>query len=1082
MLFALLIKAQKNLNVSVNKSNNTITISNGLLSIVIPSESAYAKGKPCPAPIQSFIYADGSFSDNTFNELTAGGKLTGMKVKIVNNSNTQVTAKIEYSFIKSEFKYSDQVFTGAQAGAGFYNCSITVKKGEKSILIEEDSNNDIEYQVKISGGLLPDKARYRGWSSSDTIYGYEAPGKVYRSEIDRGYPMDATIDLAYTRLTNYPQLVLWEPAGGEQNSGRYWQVFNSTAGSNSNIFGFFQGRPSRLIGGRSVGVNLQTSPKSDNGNEQKTTSIVVNLTRRGPDNVWYPRKRFQWAAFISSKADIMLPEKQQPIANELNRISGLGSVVLDYFNKPVKLIPAFYKGSVYLPSSSIQAIYKRVKVDENFYKNLLQIDHVYKDIWQAWRFRDSAISIKKMLLKYTDDLVVEYQKGEGTYLQTNRYWKGSNSFKYYAILISALFADSELDISDAEKTKLEHLVALMARIMWDNNNVPMFDSAGVNFGPENMTHMYNNSGRIFFALLLANDPEFKNRARDAVASINNEIEKAIYANGSSTATPHYIQPTIEPILFSMLQLKQAAVVNLFKVNKKIELFATFYSQLLTPPSVRFSQNRKLISFGDGSEESAATFALLGTGLSDINPSLSKELFSFFWHGPMRGSLFGSLGLAVNLVQNPVDKFTVSSSNYVGYDSHFRAGLNTKNETALWVLNGDALSDHRNDDAGEMAIYALGAPLSLSRSSFYYPSATDARIRSVVIPEVLFPEWNKTSQPIAERSLTNRTWPKSESLAFVNLGYSTSTSVKMSNKEGKTWFRKINMLSIFNDNPIFTFYDSVSENESSIWSMPMMSNGIVHSSTGNIVPQQKVYNNSTLKNLPAATPVKQMQPGLNQFTFIGQDWPIHYSKGINWQLYSLSDKTMDFTASDWTTTWQNTIEVNEFLATNGTPYFEREQIIRLRSTKPFFLLLLPYAKGSEDPYTNHVISKGNHIFSINYKGNTILADPESYIVKSPQRFYAALLSEKGQLEDSEISIKGGSTELLWEEKKVIIKVHGNSGKRIINLPFLLKAEQQKEVSFKYVDGRTNIIIDYNDAAGLNLASGDKGYKEYNFKVQ
>lgn len=1082
LLSASFAQAQLSANVLISRSDSTIIIRNGLLGIVIPSETAYKKGQPLPAPIQSFIYTDGSSSNDSFNKLTAAGKLIAMKVKILNNTSQQATARVEYTFSKDAFIYYNQTFPGGEAGIGFYNCTITVKKGEKSILVEENSNTDIEYSVKISGGLIPDKARYRGWSSADIVYGYETPGKIYRSEIDRGYPMDATVDLDYSRTTNYPDLVLWEPAGGEQNSGRYWQVFNSGADNNSNIFGFFQGKPAKLIGGRSIGVHLQTSSKSD-GNAQQpkpVASITINITRRGPDNSWFPHKRFEWAAFISTKLDIPSPEQQQPIANELNRISGLGSVVLDYFNKPVKIVPAFYESAIYLPTSNIQAIYQKVKSDEKFYKNLLQADYGYKEIWQAWRFPDSALSMKKLLLKYVDDLMNEYQNGEGTYLQKNRYWKGSNLFKYYALLTSALFADKELKITDVEKKKLEQLIALMARIVWDNNNVPMFDSAGVNFGPENMTHMYNNSGRTFFALLLANDPEFKTRAHNAMEAINREIEKVIYVNGASIGTPHYIQPTIDPILFSMLQLKQAGIADLFKTNKKIESFSKFYSQLLTPPSVRFSQNRKLISFGDGSEESAATFALLGTGLKNINPTLSNELFSSFWRGPVRGSPFGSLGLSVDLVQTPSAEFRATTSNYVGYNSHFRAALNTKNETALWVLNGDGFYDHRNDDAGETALYALDAPLSLSRSSFYYPSATDARIRSVVIPESLFPEWNKGTQPIAERSLTNRTWPLSENIAFAHLGNSSSTSIKMTGKDGKTWIRKINMLSLFDENPIFTFYDSVSGNQANIWSMPMMSNGIVHSYSGSVKPEQKVYNNSTRKELPAATLMKQIKPGLNKFTFNGQDWPIHHSRGIDWQLYSLSAKEMYFTASDWTTTWQNTIEVNEFLTTNKIPYFERQQIIRLRSENPFFLLLLPYSKGA-DPYTGNVISKGSNFFSVNYNGNTIIASPEIYIVKSPQRFYGALLSPSGLLQEAGISIRGGYTEVVQEGKQIIVRIHGNSGKRIIDVPFLLERDQQNHVSFKYGENTTKITIDYN-SAGLNLANEDKGYSEYYFRIQ
>ena len=139
-------------------------------------------------------------------------------------------------------------------------------------------------------------------------------------------------------------------------------------------------------------------------------------------------------------------------------------------------------------------------------------------------------------------------------------------------------------------------------------------------------------------MLLAQDPEFSERARQAAVKVNEDINISVYANGASFGSPHYTQATLDPILFSMLQLKQAGVADLFRTNPKIKKFAEFYSTLITPPSVRFGLNRKLISFGDGSEESAATFALLAEGLKEVDPSLSARLFHIFNNGPQRFTL------------------------------------------------------------------------------------------------------------------------------------------------------------------------------------------------------------------------------------------------------------------------------------------------------------------------------------------------------------------------------------------------------------------------------------------------------------
>ena len=42
------------------------------------------------------------------------------------------------------------------------------------------------------------------------------------------------------------------------------------------------------------------------------------------------------------------------------------------------------------------------------------------------------------------------------------------------------------------------------------------------------------------------------------------------------------------------------------------------------------------------------------------------------------------------------------------------------ETAVYFVNGETLSDHRHNDNGEVVIYALGAPLSVDWGPIYYP--------------------------------------------------------------------------------------------------------------------------------------------------------------------------------------------------------------------------------------------------------------------------------------------------------------------------------------------------------------------------
>ncbi|MBX2924890.1 MAG: hypothetical protein KF746_22005 [Chitinophagaceae bacterium] len=1052
-------------SVLVVKRAGVYEITNGLVGICIPNERADLS-KP-PAPIQSLIYLDGSKSDTALNILQSAVKPINFGIKFLQKTKSKVVVEIRYEFNKPEFGHYEQRYPGGEAGKGYYSCTVTLEKDKKDVIIEEDSDYDVSYSFSIFNGLKPDQARYRGWLSTSTEYGYETPGKVYRPENERGYPMDATLNLKYSVPTQYPYLTLWEPAGGERNTGRYWQVYNSKAASASNLLAIFQGRPSRLIGAKGIGVRLETVKNGD-------ARIKMTIQRRGADNSWFSHKRFEWGIFISNKADLLEPQKIQPVAKAMNRLSGIPQKVSSPNYKP-HIIPAFYNASIYLPSKEINEIIQKIKKEEQVYKQLCSVDPTYKIVWDAWRFKDSAISKKRMVLEFSHSLKESYINGEGAYEAQFRYWAGSNRFKTYAILISALFADPDISFTKTEKSDLEDLIGLMADLVWDENNVPMFDSSGVNMGPANMPVMYNNNGRLFFALLLSEDPKYKKRVQQIKQSVNNEVNNVIYENGSSFGTPHYIQPALEPVLYSVIQLKQATGYNIFKENDRLKKFANFYKALLTPPSVRFENNRKLISFGDGSEESSSLFALLATGLKGIDDTLSSELMNAYFNGPAMSSAFGPIGLTAKLFDKPEIPLNITSANYSGYLSHFRYGLNTEKETALWLLNGEKLYDHRNDDAGEFAFYALKAPLSVSSSSFYNPEATDSKIRTVVIPEQQFPEWDKKDQPIAVRSLTNRTWAKSQLISFANLRYSNSATVRMQNADSISWFRKINLIHVLEESPILVIYDSVTNNKSNIWSMMMMSDGAISTPLGNIVPIRKIYDYVSLKKeLPEGIPFQKLSSGLNKFSFTGQLWSLHPSGGINWDMYLLNQGKSNFSLAQWGTTWQRSIEQNEFRISNGQRYVEEQQIIRVESNYPFLTFVLPYKKGGKKSAVEQIDDSS---IAINYEDSKTIVSKDFFISKKHNTLIATLLSDKS-IEFEGFSLDGGYTELEYTGDRIKIQIQGAPGTRKIRVPFELDIHDTT-IKFELQFGTTVVYLPYTNS-DIDLLNGEKGYIEFTFR--
>lgn len=1037
------------------RADGNLLIRNGLTGIVIPSEKNIRQKGGVMAPIQSFILADGRLTDSSSNLLTSRVPVTHATLEQTRNAE-QITCLFRYQF----------------SDTGFYTCRITLMKNSRSIRIEEDSNDDLGYTVQVGKSREFDRARYRGWVASDPEWGREPDGRAYREENNRK-PLDASVNLKYSSATRYPLMSNWDPAGGEVNTGRYWQAYSESGTQSTPLFGIFQGKPSLLVGNKFAGVRFITSAPTPKATG--TLELKMELERRGPDNSYYPRKRFQWCVYISTKKDLLPPDQYQPIGIEMNRVSGVADQVAEYCTKPLQLNEQFLKGAIYLNDSSVQSMIKRVKADQQYYEKLLAINPSIRQTLDAWRYPDSAASLKRYVLLLYADIKKELVQGDGTHAFNIKYWMGSMYYKNIAMLITTLFADPAVRITDGERQQMTEFLRLMARLLWDDNYVPFFDSSGINFGTANMSYQYRNNGRNFFALIFSGDPEFRDRARNVHKQAESDLLKAISANGISFASPHYTQATIEPILYTMLQLKRTGVADLFKDQKdRLQKFAAFYTSLLTPPSVRFMGYRKLVSIGDGSEESAAVFALLAAGMKDVDPSLANNLYYIFENGAPRQSQFGSLGLAIDLFPHQ-GKVHTGSANFQGYLSHARSGLGSPRESASWIINGEVYLDHRNDDRGELILYALGAPLSLSRSSFYSPHAPDARIRSLVVPERLFPEWKSAQQPINGENKLGNPWLGSDVKTFGKYDHLTHSTSLIRNGQ-LSWSRQFIMIYLNAEEPLFIVYDSLSNNEPAIWSMNFMSEVVTENNSTkiNIIP--KTHNNGNLAELPSGTPERTLKAGWNSFQFLGQPWAKHPDGGINWTMHLFTAPLSSYSFSQWSTTWQNSQESDEFRKYNDRPYSETQQILRWRSAKPFFSVILPYGKKeTSSPYK--ITSTGNYSIQFTRQDRTYQVTPWSVDIRQGNGKRTISFLGDDPASSAGIRAEGGSCTVQIEGNTVLVMVSGRSGTRKITLPFEVVAANDNIPIPQTQAGRSNILIPFQGEA--NIYPEMAGFKTFTY---
>jgi hypothetical protein len=943
-------------------------IVNGLTGVRI-ARATNSPEHPISAPIQGILYRDGTWTATGPNILEAAGDPTGMTVRFLETGPLKVAVEVAYTFHRRALTYGDKLLI--PAGDGFYRSTIEMQAGQPSILVEDDTDMDLRYSLDIYHGLEPDQARYRGHHSNSIENGREPDGRQYRQWHERT-AMDALRDLQYRipapsnyngESPNIRRMAVWDP--WVYDSGWYWQLYNVKAAPDANLLGIFAGPASRAIGAAHNGAGIFTVPGPAAG-------IAFETHRRAPDARVFPRVRIAWGIFVGTKGgDLGDPDKIQNIARQMNLHGGINLNKVYRCQTAFADPPAGYP-PLFMHRDAVDAVIARVRSDPDYYHRLYDAEPSARPLLDMWRDPSGRKreELAANIAATAHDLLDALVNGDGIYDFRFHYWHGGLEMTRQAVWIDAVLPDA----------RAKAAAALFANVLWDSDFVPMFEGHGLNLGTANMP-VQQNQYRDLYALLLSRDPQgVLSRALD-------NLRQTVNDSGAAMGSTHYIGASMGPLLTTLQQLQTAGLADAFRDQPRLARFAEFYLNLLTPPEPRFGGYRKVVSIGDGSTESSELYGQLSTGFAAADPALSARLMAAWWHsGAMHSGFHGSTILKID--ENlPVANPHLTDANFPGWYTVLRNGWGTRNETAVWLVDGDFYRDHAHEDNGTVAIYALGAPLSIDWGSMYSPQSPGAFMHSLALPESALPfTWDTTATPLEQIGFR---WQHAAAQAFDSFPASAYVRATYESK-GATptrWTRSVYSIHPDESNPIIAIQDTFEGPDA-----------------------------------PRIVTLNLMGESGPRVSFTGQ-WL------INWDLYNFTSAPGQTVIRSWSHHWHPNREQNEFAKANGRPFEERQSILRLRTAGASTLLLLPWRK--DHPREASVHREGART-TISWNGATAAIDPDCYsFTEGSTTIVTAFGSAPCQA--AGISVAGGATEVRIDRDRATITAHGAPGPRSISLP-------------------------------------------------
>lgn len=920
-------------------------IVNSLVGVRIPREGASLD--PAPAPLQAIRLADGRWMNATRVPLLRAPPQT-LEVRFAERGPLRVVVEIAYTFARPDLTYGQDVLI--PGGPGHYTARICLAAGSPSIVIEEDADTDVAYELDFYAACQPNQARYQGHHATSVQAGREQDGRQYRMWHDRTN-CDALVDLQYQTPWAPPFLARWDP--WIYDSGWYWQFYNTRGPASSPLVGIFAGRASRIIGAAASGVRVLTRPATDA--DQPFAGLRIECNRRSPDGRVFPRVRFQWGLFVGTRADLAPPDQVQKICRQMNLHGGfnLNKVLryeLDYPDPPQGY------GAMFMPRDALRRMVDRLRADTQgihgagFHHYLYTQDPYARPLVDFW-FDPSPERIERVATDIADlarDILDAFVNGQGIMDFRYHYWHGGLRLTNMAAWIDQLLASDQ--VSSEQRSAAKAAAALLAYILWDDDFVPLFPGHGLNLGNPNMPVNQNNA-RALIALLLAGHPAMKTHADAVQRAALDDLRGTINEYGAHMGSVHYVGAAAFPLVGAFQQLQMTGRYDAFEREPRLARFAEFYLNFLTPPEVRFGGLRKLVAIGDGSTEGTSMYGQLATGFARARPELSRRLMAA-WRdgGNVHGSFQGTSYLKIDESLPGADP-ELGAAAFPGWCAVLRSGWNTPRETAIWLTGGEDYRDHRHNDNGGVVIYALGAPLSIDWGSMYSPHVPGGFLHSLVLPEsAIGHRWDQGDVPL---DVGGRWIARDDDPIRVDAA-TNSAHARFRLGDDLEWRRTVRLSHVGPEIPLIEIRDEFAGTLAAtpkILSFNLMATGPVAAPGGELVPPPRTHarqphvEGEPGHELPSAGSVVARPPGVTRLGFVGQTWQAHPTGGIDFDVYLAADGDTRMHIGNWAHLWHPSTEESQFRAANQAERFEESQhILRVRGTGAFRTLIVPWCKG------------------------------------------------------------------------------------------------------------------------------------------